>query len=161
MRLDCKYKESMCDEVIKVAQAGGFHVAMCLKLDISRASFDNYRKKYPEFAAAVEKADMITQANSEQTMLDLSKNKNEGHFQAASFLLKTKFKEDYPSDVPATETTSNSITINNLNLTNEERDHKITQLSDKLRSAGFDLSSLLNPTTKIIEEIPTDDCPDE
>lgn len=158
-RIDTKYRPWMCDAVIEVAEKGGFHAAMMLRLGISRGTFYSYIREYPEFARAVEQADLITQSDNENTLSAIAKNKKAGDFKAVSYILQTKFAKDYPKDV--IDSSSTNITINNLNLTSEERDHKIAQLAEKLRAAGHDLSGLLNPTTKIIEEIPSDDHPDD
>lgn len=157
-RKDCKYNRSMCNTVIQVAEDGGYHAAMCLELGISRSTFDNYRKNYPEFARAVEQADLISQSDTERTLSDISKNKKAGDFGAAKFILQTKFKEEYPLEKP--DSTNTSITINNLNLTNEEKDLRIQQISEKLKLAGYDVSALLNPTTTIINQESSDDCPE-
>ncbi len=157
-----KYKPSMCDTVIEVAKRGGFHAAMMLELGVGHTAFYNYIQRYPEFAAAVERADLIIQAKNESILSEIAENKSAGDFKATSYILQTKFAKEYARErMDMNAITANNITINNLTLTSEERDYKIAQLSEKLRSAGYDLSALLNPTTRVIEEIPTDDHPDD
>lgn len=159
IRSDKKYKPSMCATVIQVAKEGGFHPAMMLKLGISRTSFYTYIRDYPEFARAVEQADLITQAQHEKNLVECAEGSSKADFKATAFVLQTKFNKDYPKDTP--ETNNTTITVNNLNITPQERDNKIAQLADKLRAVGFDLSSLMNPTTTITQEISSDDHPDE
>jgi hypothetical protein len=158
-RKDSKYDPAMCDMVIEVANEGGFHAAMMLKIGVSKGTFRTYRQEYPEFDNAVQQADLIIQAKTEKVVVDISENRKAGDFKAAAFILQTKFNQEYPRD--GNELTPTSITINNLTITNEERDYKIMQLSEKLRSSGYDLSQLMNPLTKIIEQAPSDDCPED
>lgn len=148
IRSNRKYDPSFCDIVIEVAEKGGWHAAMYRKLGITKKTFQQYRKDIPEFAIAVEEADLILQESLEKTLLGLAKAECKGNLAAIQFLLQVKFRDEYrlSTDVKSEST---NITINQLNLTPEQRDYKIAQLTEKLRAQGIDLSSLTSP--KLIE----------
>lgn len=143
---NCKYAEWMCDAVIEVAEEGGYHAAMMLRIGVSKATFYNYRDDFPEFKEALERADLINLARQEKLLLDGAEgNIRNYNFTANAYILQNKYKSLYQRDNK--EQNNTAITINNLNLSPEQRDYKIAQISEKLRSMGINIL----PDLKVIE----------
>lgn len=151
-RVDCKYRPWMCDAIIEVAQEGGYHAAMMLRIGVSKGVFYDYKNTIPEFAEALEKADLINLARQEKLLLDGAEGKVKNYnFTANQYILQNKYKSLYQRDNK--ELGSTSITINNLTLTPEQRDSKIAQISEKLRSMGIDINSISDPIKTINQDI--------
>ncbi|CAB4120981.1 hypothetical protein UFOVP1_65 [uncultured Caudovirales phage] len=141
-RADCKYAEWMDDAIIEVAEEGGFHAAMMLRIGVSKGAFYKYKHEFPSFAESLARADLIIQARQEKLMLEASEGKIKNYnYNANSFILHNRYREDYPKD------SNTSITINNntLNLTSEQRDNKIAMITEKLKLLGID--ALNSPAT--------------
>ena len=138
------YHPKMCDVVVEVAQKGGFHSAMCIALGICFSTFNKYRKEYPEFAAAVEQADLVNLAAMEKSLVEAVHGDNTKlNFKAAEMLLSNKYRDLYSKVATTTD-----ITINTINLTSDELNAKIAQKLQKLQSLGIALD------TKVIEHDP-------
>jgi hypothetical protein len=130
-----KYQPWMCEKIIEVARAGGFHAAMMNAIDVARATFYAYKKDIPEFAEALEKADMISLEMLEDKLVKgMSGEIKNYSFSANAFTLSNKYKSLYPR---AGSGDTTEVTINNLNLTPDQLQNKIAQKYEKLKSLGL------------------------
>jgi len=71
-----KYDPAMCDRMIELGKLGASQKMMWSDIGISKTTADDYKKKYPEFAEALDLALVHSQAYWERLMLENAENKN-------------------------------------------------------------------------------------
>jgi hypothetical protein len=71
-----KYDPAMCDRMIELGKQGASQKMMWSDIGISKTTADDYKKKYPEFAEALDLALVHSQAYWERLMLENAENKN-------------------------------------------------------------------------------------
>ena len=71
-----KYDPAMCQRMIDLGKEGASQKMMWADLDISKSTAEAYKKKYPEFAEALDLALVHSQAYWERLMLANAENKN-------------------------------------------------------------------------------------
>lgn len=137
------YTPAACDAVI-LAAAEGKHVAgMILAAGAnSRTTYYEWQKKYPEFKEACDYAKIVSQSVWEDIGVKgtVGQIKN---FNAASYALvmNNKFSDDYSRTGTAAGTTN--ITVNTVNLSDEQKVMRLQGLAQKLTSAGISIDQLL------------------
>jgi hypothetical protein len=89
-----KYKPEMCDQIIELGKAGASQKMIWSQLGISKSTADTYRKKYPEFAEALDLALVHAQAYWETMMLANIENKN-FNSRMVEIALRGQFASDY------------------------------------------------------------------
>ncbi len=71
-----KYDPAMCQQMIELGKEGASQKIIWSTLGISRSTAEAYKKKYPEFAEALDLALVHSQAFYERLMLANVENKN-------------------------------------------------------------------------------------
>lgn len=71
-----KYDPAMCQRMIDLGKEGASQKMMWADLGISKSTAEAYKKKYPEFAEALDLALVHSQAYWERLMLANAENKN-------------------------------------------------------------------------------------
>lgn len=142
------YNSRMCEVVVSTARAGGQKAQMCVNCGISESTFNNYLNEYPEFKKAFEHAVLIFMADQEALLnagaRGLVKNYN---FKANEKILGTLDRK-YQSLTNGSNTTIN---INTINLTPEQRNEKIKQITEKLKAFGIEYEPENSDQNTIIE----------
>ena len=129
------YDPKMCEIVIEIAKEGGFRAAMCVGLGITERTFNKYIKDFPEFANAVEFAELILLAQQEELLQLGAQGKIKNYdFRANSYILNNKYKQLYDKSGG----NNTEVTINTINLTPEQIQNKIAQKLEKLKSLGIE-----------------------
>lgn len=131
------YEPWMCDKIVEIAATGGHIAQMCVAIGIkTETTFNTWKKKYPEFGEAAEYAKLYSKAYYEHLNLLGARGDLPG-FSAAALekIMTAKFGEEYKKDNQGSNNKT-EITINNLNLSPEEVNRKIAQISEKLKSMG-------------------------
>lgn len=142
------YHPKMCEIVIRTAEIGGFEAAMCINCGISISTFKKYIKEYEEFAEAVEFAKLITLKLQEEILVAGSLGQIEGYnFKANEKILSSKYRELYGKE----DKDVNTITVNNISLTVEQMQEKISQKLEKLKFMGQVIDTNPIPSTQLIE----------
>ncbi len=131
-----KYDVKMCEVVISTAECGGQEAQMCINCGIGKSTFNKYIKEYPEFAAAVEYAKLIFVATLEAMMVAGAEGRIEHYNFKANEKLLAVAEEKYRSLSERGQSTT--VNINTINLSPEERNNKIKQISEKLKSFGIE-----------------------
>lgn len=135
------YEPWMCDKIIEVAARGGHISEMCVELGLkSETSYHDWKKLYPEFKEATETAKLYSKAYYEKLNLQGAKGELPG-FNGGTMekIMQAKFSEEYKKDNNGTTNNRTDIVINNLNLSPQEVNMKIAQLTEKLRAMGQDI----------------------
>lgn len=143
-----KYTSDMCDTIIKIAASGGHIAEMRVAIDCrSKETWYRWKKEYPEFAEAVEYAELVSQAYWERLGHDGLQSKS---FNATTYalIMNNKFGDDYKRSGTGANS-STEITINTVTLSSEQIQQRITQKLDKLKSLGVTLEHV---PSKLIEE---------
>jgi hypothetical protein len=124
----------MCDELVKVAQAGGHVPAMCRAIGVrSKDTFYRWLTRYPEFNEAYEEAKLASQELLEQLLVGIATGKVKGNFNAVAMLLNNKFRKEYSRNVSGSNTEINIGAINTIEgLDDKKLDEKIKSLQAKL-----------------------------
>ena len=147
------YLPKMCDVVVSTAQSGGDEEQMCLNCGIGMQSFRKYQKDHPEFAQAVEYAKLLYVASLQALMVAGASGLVEHYnFKANEKLLEVA-AEKYRKLAERNQI-NNTVNINTINLTPQQRIEKIQQISEKLKSFGieYDNSQNENEPNKIIND---------
>jgi hypothetical protein len=71
-----KYDPAMCDRMIELGKLGASQKIMWSELGISKGTAESWKKKYPDFADALDLALVHSQAYYERLMLANVDNKN-------------------------------------------------------------------------------------
>ena len=71
-----KYDPAMCQQMIELGKEGASQKIIWSTLGISKSTAETYKKKYPEFAEALDLALVHSQAFYERLMLANVENKN-------------------------------------------------------------------------------------
>lgn len=114
-----KYKKEFCERVIEIGKTGASKAEMAVELGISRASFDNYEKEFPEFLEAVREAITYSQVwwekNGRIATFGAMPN-----FNATTYIfnMKNRFKDDWRDKVEQEVTGANGGPI----------EHKVTKV---------------------------------
>jgi hypothetical protein len=74
--MNSKYDPAMCQTMIELGKEGASQKIIWSTLGISKATAESYKKKYPEFAEALDLALVHSQAFYERLMLANVENKN-------------------------------------------------------------------------------------
>lgn len=135
------YEPWMCDKIIEVAARGGHISEMCVELGLkSETSYHDWKKLYPEFKEATETAKLYSKAYYEKLNLQGARGELPG-FNGGTMekIMQAKFSEEYKKDNNGNTNNRTEITINNLNLSPQEVNMKIAQLTEKLKAMGQDI----------------------
>ena len=89
-----KYDPAMCAQMVALGQEGASQKMMWSKLGISKKTAEDYKKKYPEFAEALDLALVHSQAYWETQLLANLDNKN-FNSRLAEIALRGQFQTDY------------------------------------------------------------------
>ena len=89
-----KFEPKMCDQMIAMGQEGASQKMMWSKLGISKNTAEAWRKKYPEFAEALEIALVHAQSYWETQLLANVENKN-FNSRLVEIALRGQFQQDY------------------------------------------------------------------
>lgn len=129
------YTPRMCEIVVATAEAGGFRAAMCVNCGISNSTFANYIREYPDFAEAVEYAELVLLAQQEALLTAGAQGKIKNYdFRANSYILNNKYRHIYDKTTGSTE-----VNINTINLTPEQINEQIAKKYARLRAFGVDI----------------------
>lgn len=138
------YDPSYCDAIVTVAAQGGHQAEMCLACGVkSRTTLYNWREKHPEFDEAYQFAQLVSLAYHEKVQLAGAMGMLPGfNSTTMAVIMNNKFGEDYKRGAGGNASTEINITNNTVNLTSEEMDARIAQITEKLKSSGIDVLSL-------------------
>ena len=89
-----KYEPKMCDVIIAMGKEGASQKMMWSQLGISKTTADNWKKKYPDFAEALEIALVHAQSYWETQLLANVENKN-FNSRLVEIALRGQFQQDY------------------------------------------------------------------
>jgi len=84
----------MCDQIIELGKTGASQKMIWSQLGISKTTADSYRKKYPEFAEALDLALVHSQSYWETLMLANLENKN-FNSRMVEIALRGQFSDTY------------------------------------------------------------------
>lgn len=88
------FKPEMCDRMIELGKEGASQKMMWADLGISKGAADEWKKKHPEFADALDLALVHSQAFWERELLANVGNKN-FNSRLAEIALRGQFQSDY------------------------------------------------------------------
>lgn len=89
-----KYDPAMCQVMIDMGKQGASQKMIWSQLGISKSTADAYKKKYPEFAEALDLALVHSQSYWESMLLANLDNKN-FNSRLAEIALRGQFQQDY------------------------------------------------------------------
>jgi len=89
-----KYDPAMCETMIEMGKLGASQKMIWSQLGISKSTAETYKKKYPEFAEALDLALVHSQAYWETQLLANVDNKN-FNSRLAEIALRGQFQQDY------------------------------------------------------------------
>lgn len=88
------FKPEMCDELIEMGKSGASQKMMLSAIGIPRHTADDWKKKYPDFAEAMDLATVHSQAYWERELLANVGNKA-FNSRIAEIALRGQFPQDY------------------------------------------------------------------
>jgi hypothetical protein len=137
-----KYKEWMCDKIVEVAQKGGLRAARCIAIGVNRDTYLEWCKRYPDFKAASDWADLLCQAFDEEVLRKISLGEIDAKgFNAHAMRMNNAYKHDY-SRSPTNNNTE--ITINQLNISPKERRQLIAQKLEFCSQNGETFNNIID-----------------
>ena len=89
-----KFEPTMCDQMIAMGKEGASQKMMWSQLGISKSTAENWRKKFPDFAEALEIALVHAQSYWETQLLANVENKN-FNSRLVEIALRGQFQSDY------------------------------------------------------------------
>lgn len=89
-----KYDPAMCQTMIEMGKQGASQKMIWSQLGISKSTAETYKKKYPEFAEALDLALVHSQSYWESMLLANLDNKN-FNSRLAEIALRGQFSSDY------------------------------------------------------------------
>lgn len=89
-----KFETAMCDQMINMGKEGASQKMMWSQLGISKNTADAWKKKYPEFAEALDIALVHAQSYWETQLLANVENKN-FNSRLVEIALRGQFQQDY------------------------------------------------------------------
>ena len=89
-----KFETTMCDQMINMGKEGASQKMMWSQLGISKNTADAWKKKYPEFAEALDIALVHAQSYWETQLLANVENKN-FNSRLVEIALRGQFQQDY------------------------------------------------------------------
>ena len=89
-----KYDPAMCETMIEMGKLGASQKMIWSQLGISKSTAESYKKKYPEFADALDLALVHAQSFWETQLLANLDNKN-FNSRLAEIALRGQFQQDY------------------------------------------------------------------
>ena len=89
-----KYEPSMCDRIVELGKTGASQKMIWSDLGISSGTAANYKKKYPEFAEALDMALVHSQAYWERELITNVNNKA-FNSRVAEIAMRGQFSETY------------------------------------------------------------------
>jgi transposase len=89
-----KFESVMCDQMISMGKEGASQKMMWSQLGISKNTADAWKKKYPEFAEALDIALVHAQSYWETQLLANVENKN-FNSRLVEIALRGQFQQDY------------------------------------------------------------------
>ena len=89
-----KFDPKMCDQMIAMGKEGASQKMMWSQLGISKQTAETWRKKYPEFAEALDIALVHAQSYWETQLLANVENKN-FNSRLVEIALRGQFQQDY------------------------------------------------------------------
>lgn len=136
----CKYHPDMANTLLAIAAEGGHISEMMVALNIrSKETFYRWQNDYPEFKEAYEFSKIISQAYHEKLGREGASGKIP-NFNATAYalIMNNKFGDEYKRGSGGGSNTE--ITINTLNVDPTQRQLKIAQKIEQLKSLGVDLN---------------------
>lgn len=88
------FKPEMCDQLIEMGKTGASQKMMFSAIGISKGVAEDWKKKYPEFADALDLAIVHSQAHWERELLANVGNKGYNS-RLAEIALRGQFQQDY------------------------------------------------------------------
>lgn len=142
-----KYAPSYCETVIEIASQGGHVSKMLMALKISRDTFYRWQKTHPDFKEACEYSKEISQAFYEELGLrGILGEIEKFNSMTYALIMNNKFGAEYKRGTGGGSNTEVTINQNNLSLTSEEIQTKITQKLEKLKGLGVTIGDLTHDT---------------
>lgn len=141
-----KYNPSVCSQVLEAAKTGAHIPGMMLAIGIrSKDTWYRWQDEHPEFKEAVEYAKVISQAVWENIGLQGTTG-NIKNFNASSYalIMNNKFSDEYRRSGTGSNT---DITINQLSLTPEQVQQRITQVTERLKALGQEIDDAVYTIT--------------
>jgi hypothetical protein len=89
-----KYDPAMCERIIELGKTGASQKMIWSNLGISKSTAETYRKKYPEFAEALDLALVHSQSYWESMILANLENKG-FNSRLVEIALRGQFAQDY------------------------------------------------------------------
>jgi len=89
-----KFEPAMCDQMIAMGKEGASQKMMWSQLGISKSTAEHWKKKYPDFAEALEIALVHAQSYWETQLLANVENKN-FNSRLVEIALRGQFQQDY------------------------------------------------------------------
>ena len=89
-----KFEPAMCDQMIAMGKEGASQKMMWSQLGISKSTAEAWKKKYPDFAEALEIALVHAQSYWETQLLANVENKN-FNSRLVEIALRGQFQQDY------------------------------------------------------------------
>ena len=105
-----KYDPTMCQTMVEMGKTGASQKMIWSQLGISKATADAYKKKYPEFAEALDLALVHSQSYWESMLLANLDNKN-FNSRLAEIALRGQFASDYKDRVDVKQNVKQEVTI--------------------------------------------------
>jgi DNA-binding XRE family transcriptional regulator len=90
-----KYDKSFLPKIIEMGKEGASKAEMSAKLGITRETFNQYEKEYPEFSDAVKQAVALSQAWWEEKGRQAVFNSTNFNATAYIFNMKNRFRDDW------------------------------------------------------------------
>ncbi len=136
-----KYRSSMCDVIISVAEQGGHVAAMCQAIGVrSQDTFFRWVRENEEFRKAYDTSRLKSKAFYEELLLAGACGKIKGfNFNSLAMILNNKFPEDYKRSATGSNTEINIGSINSIEMDPKQLDEKIAAVSERLKALNVDV----------------------
>ena len=105
-----KYRPEMCQIMIDMGREGASQKMMWAELGISKSTAEAYKKKYPEFAEALDLALVHSQAYWERLMLANAENKN-FNTRMVEIAVRGQFGETYKDNREVKQEVKQEVTV--------------------------------------------------
>ena len=90
-----KYDPAYCEVMMREMAKGHSLVAVAAEIGVTRQTFDNWRKTYPEFQEAFEMGKVFSTRYWERRLIELSSDKDAGNPAAVIFGLKNRAPDQW------------------------------------------------------------------
>ena len=105
-----KYNPEMLNTMLEMGKQGASQKMIWSELNINKSTADAWRKKYPEFADALDLALVHSQAYWERLMLANAENKN-FNTRMVEVAVRGQFQQDYRERLDVKQEVKSEITI--------------------------------------------------